>query len=308
MRELKVPGLEIAVPPGSAFACETGPLLPKMHFLCAVVAPRGYGKGVITTGFLEKLKIIDRLIVVSPSAQSNKALMDRLKHMLDPADIYSDVNDITVIDKIIETVDKERDNYEDYLVKRKRYDRLMKGLRSDKPLFQLNDDDLLSSFQGNQFKPPEYKWGNHKPCICVWFDDIFGSQLMIGRGARKISELAIKHRHISPLKEGGALGVSLIFNMQAYISAQGALSPAIRGNLTLLMLGRMKSEKDLNAIADEVAGEVDRETFFRVFKQATDRPHSFLVIDMSPKPSHPSPFRRGLDTFIIVPENKNSAV
>ena len=303
MREIKVPNLEIAVPPGSAFACQTPTMMPKAHFLCAVVAPRGYGKGLITTAFLEKLQVIDRLIVVSPSASSNKALLDRLKQMLDPSDIYTDVNDIGVIDKIIEKIDKERDDYEAYHEKLKRYKRLMNGLKSDAPLFRLSDDDLLSSFDGGRFKPPEHKWGGKKPCICVWFDDIFGSQLMLGRGARKISEMCIKHRHISQLKEGGAIGCSLIFNMQAYKSAQGGLPKALRGNLTLLMLGRMKSEVDLNAVADEVAGEVDRETFFRVFKQATNVPHSFLVIDMHPKPEHPSMFRRGLNTFIVVPEN-----
>ena len=303
MREIKVPNLEIAVPPGSAFACNTPPMMPKAHFLCAVIAPRGYGKGLITTAFLEKLKVIDRLIVVSPSASSNKGLLDRLKNMLDPSDIYTDVNDIGVIDDIIAKIDAERDDYEEYHAKLKRYKRLMKGVNSDSPLFRLRDDDLLSAFNGHQFKPPEHKWGGRKPCICVWFDDIFGSQLMLGRGARKISELCIKHRHTGQLKEGGAIGCSLIFNMQAYKSAQGGLPKALRGNLTLLMLGRMKSEVDLNAVADEVAGEVDRETFFRVFKQATSTPHSFLVIDMHPKPEHPSMFRRGLDTFIVVPSD-----
>ena len=301
MREVTVPGLEIAVPKGSAFACETPKMMPKAHFLCAVIAPRGYGKGLITTAFLEKLAVIDRLIVVSPSALSNKALLDRLKKMLKPEDIHSDVNDITVIDRIIASVDKERDDLEEYLEKKKRYDRLMKGLRNESPLFRVSDDDLLASFDGNRFKPPEHTWGGRIPCVTVWFDDIFGSQLMLGRGARKISELCIKHRHMGQLKEGGALGCSLIFNMQAYKSAQGGLPKALRGNLTLLMLGRMKSEKDLDAVADEVAGEVDRDTFYRVFAQATDRPHSFLVIDMHPKKDHPSQFRRGLDTFIIVP-------
>ena len=302
MREVTVPGLEIAVPKGSAFACETPKMMPKAHFLCAVIAPRGYGKGLITTAFLEKLAVIDRLIVVSPSALSNKPLLDRLKRMLKPEDIHSDVNDITVIDRIIASVDKERDDLEEYLEKKKRYDRLMKGLRNESPLFRVSDDDLLASFDGNRFKPPEHKWGGRRPCVTVWFDDIFGSQLMLGRGARKISELCIKHRHMGQLKEGGALGCSLIFNMQAYKSAQGGLPKALRGNLTLLMLGRMKSEKDLDAVADEVAGEVDRDTFYRVFAQATDRPHSFLVIDMHPKKDHPSQFRRGLDTFIVVPE------
>ena len=78
MRRVKVPGLDIQIPPGSAFKIETPPMMPKMHLLAAVVAPRGYGKGVITTNLIEQLKVVDRLILVSPSAASNKALNDRL--------------------------------------------------------------------------------------------------------------------------------------------------------------------------------------------------------------------------------------
>ena len=47
MRRVKVPGLDIQIPPGSAFKIDTPPMMPKMHLLAAVVAPRGYGKGVI---------------------------------------------------------------------------------------------------------------------------------------------------------------------------------------------------------------------------------------------------------------------
>ena len=54
----------------------------------------------------------------------------------------------------------------------------------------------------------------------VWFDDVFGSDIMGGRGALKLSQICIKHRHLGPLKEGGAIGASLIFNVQAYKSAQ----------------------------------------------------------------------------------------
>ena len=123
---------------------------------------------------------------------------------------------------------------------------------------------------------------------------------MLGRGARKISELCIKHRHLGQLEAGGSIGASLIFCMQAYKSAQGGLPKALRGNLTLLMVGRLKNEKDLEAVAEECANEVSKDVFYRVFKQATDRPHSFLVLDMHPKKEHPSSFRRGLDTFIVV--------
>ena len=104
------------------------------------------------------------------------------------------------------------------------------------------------------------------------------------------------------MQAGGSIGASLIFCMQAYKSAQGGLPKALRGNLTFLMLGRMKNEKDLDAVAEEVAGEVSKDVFYRIYNQAIDRPHAFLTIDMHPKKEHPSAFRRDLNTFIVVPE------
>ena len=101
MREVTVPGLEITVPPNGAFMCATAKMMPKAHFLAAVVAPRGYGKSAITTSFIEKLHCVDRLIVISPSVKSNKQLLDRLKTILKPEDIYEDPNDISIIDQII---------------------------------------------------------------------------------------------------------------------------------------------------------------------------------------------------------------
>ena len=92
MRRVKVPGLDIQIPPGTAFKIETPPMMPKMHLLAAVVAPRGYGKGVITTNLIEQLKVVDRLILVSPSAASNKALNDRLKRILAPEDMFDNPN------------------------------------------------------------------------------------------------------------------------------------------------------------------------------------------------------------------------
>ena len=128
MKRVKVPGLDIKIPPGSAFLIETPAMIPKMHLLAAVVAPRGYGKGVITTNLIEQLKVVDRLILVSPSAASNKALNDRLKRILAPEDMFDNPNDLSVPDKIVAIVEKERDDYEEYWEKRRKYELLMKKL------------------------------------------------------------------------------------------------------------------------------------------------------------------------------------
>ena len=299
MQRVKVPGLELQVPAGSAFKIETPKMMPKMHMLAAVVAPRGYGKGVITCNFIEQLKVVDRLILVSPSAASNKVLNDRLSKILAPEDIFTDPNDISVLDTIVSIVEKERDDLEEYWEKKRKYDLLMKKLESDTPLFQIPTDELMGSWDGSNFKPPEHRWKGRRPVIMVWFDDIFGAEIMGGRGAKKLSQICIKHRHLGALKEGGAIGVSLIFNVQAYKSAQGAIPKALRGNLTLLLLGKTKSERELMEIAEEFGSEIGVPQFLELYKLATDSPHSFLMIDLFSKPEHPSMFRKNLSEFIV---------
>lgn len=299
MKTVKIPGLDIKIPPGSAFKIETPPMMPQMHMLAAVVAPRGYGKGVITTNLIDQLKVVDRLILVSPSAASNKALNDRLKSILAPEDIFTNPNDITVLDGIVDIVERERDDYEEYWKKKKKYDLLMKKLESDTPLFQIPSDVLMASFDGDGFKAPEHRWKGRRPVIMVWFDDVMGSDIMSGRGARKLSSLCIKHRHLGALQEGGAIGISLIFNMQSYKSAQGGIPKALRGNLTLLLLGKTKSEKELLEIAEEFGSEIGVPQFLELYKQATDEQHSFLMIDLHPKSGHPSMFRKNLSEFIV---------
>ena len=299
MRRVKVPGLDIKIPPGSAFKIETPAMMPKMHLLAAVVAPRGYGKGVITTNLIEQLKVVDRLILVSPSAASNKALNDRLKSILAPEDIFTNPNDITVLDRIVDIVEKERDDYEEYWEKKRKFDLLMKKLESDTPLFQIPTDVLMDNFDGSNFKPPEHRWKGRRPVIMVWFDDVFGSEILGGRGAKRLSNICMMHRHLGALREGGAIGASLVFNVQAYKSAQNSIPKALRGNLTLLLLGKTKSEKELLEIAEEFGSEIGVPQFLELYKQATDEPHSFLTIDLFPKKEHPSQFRKNLSEFII---------
>ena len=293
VHEQKIAGYDITVPKHSAFQCETDPMMFKMHMLMSVVARRGGGKGVFTAAVIERLPI-DRLILVSPSALSNKELLDRFKKILDPADIFDDVNDPMVHDKVLAIVDKERDLFEEYQAKMKRYNSALKKVHSGNPLFQIPDSEMLLFGEG----PPKHKWGGRKPCILCYYDDIVGAGCMLGRGARRLTNMALRHRHAGQLQEGGSLGLSLIFNTQSFVT-HGALPKSIRNNLTVLALGKVTSGKDLKAIYEELAGEVDEDTFFKLYTQATEKPFQFFVLDMHPKKSHPSPYRRGLDTFLI---------
>jgi len=56
---------------------------------------------------------------------------------------------------------------------------------------------------------------------------------------------------------------------------------------------------NLMILRDEVAGEVGKELFTKIYEMATDEPHAFLFIDFNPKKEHPSRYRKNLDTFLI---------
>ena len=301
MKRLVVKGLDV-VPPknSSAFACETPPMMPKMHMLCAVIGKRGSGKSVAITNLLEKLQVVDRLFIVSPSINSNRALVDRLQNMIvDKTDLYSDVDDITILDDIVKKLEKERDDLELYREKLKRYNRLMAGINSQNPLFHLSDEDLLSAYDGGRFGKPKHRWGGRVPCCCVFYDDVLGSNIMSGRGGKRLAKLCMYHRHLAPFAKGDAVGLSMIFAMQSYKSNAGGLSKTIRNNLTLILLFSTKSRKELAEVAEEASGEVDEQTFYEVYNAAIQKPHDFLMIDLHPKKEHPSAFRRNFSEFLV---------
>ena len=299
MREVSGgPGLQIKVPPGNAFACETPPSMPKMHFLCACVGKRGSGKGVASVNLLEKLAVVDRLFYVSPSADSNSSLLQRLTKMLAPEDMYSDVQNVGILAEIVAKIERERDEYEDYWRKMKRWEAAQRRVRSDTPLFQLADVDLLTFSEGK----PKHRWDGRVPCCVVWFDDIIGSQLMLGKGAREIGRLCLFHRHIGGFtdpKTPGAVGCSMLFNVQSWKTAVGGLPKALRNNLTLMLLFKTTSAKELADIAESVDGEIETQQFVNLCHAAWRQSHDFLMIDHHHKSHHPSGFRRNFETFLV---------
>ena len=67
------------------------------------------------------------------------------QHILAPEDIFTDPNDISVLDRIVDIVEKERDDYEEYWEKKRKFELLMKKLDSDTPLFQIPTDMLMDT-------------------------------------------------------------------------------------------------------------------------------------------------------------------
>jgi hypothetical protein len=288
--------VKIKVPNGSAFAYDTPEHLPKAHMISLAVAPRGGGKSVAISNLMKHIQF-DRVFVISPTFHSNSSLMSMLP--IDDSDVYENTDDPSIVDKIIKKVEEERDDLYKYQQDMKEYNKFMKNLHRGA---HLEEESLFRFYRNGYFPKPEHKWGGRRPFMAVLCDDVQGSKLMT---SRKIDNLVIKHRHIGSFPDDQpSLGVSIFFLIQNYSSKAGGISRAIRNNATNMLIFKCKDEKQLDQISSEVSGEVDKETFMKVYEKATDEPHSFLFIDLFPKPNHPSQFRKRFDQFLI-PTNIN---
>jgi thioester reductase-like protein len=165
MKTAKVKNLEIIPPKSESGLYTTDTFMPKMHQVCVAVGKRASGKSTAIINLIERMKF-DYCIAVSPTMNSNKELMDRLKI----EHTFEDVDDPNVIDKIKDIVKAEAEDLERYKDELKRYNKLMKDLKEGKYL----DDDLLLQFfsDENHFQKPEHRWNGEKPRIACIFDDM----------------------------------------------------------------------------------------------------------------------------------------
>ena len=295
MKVVNIKDCDINVPKGSAFSYNTPDNLPKGHMVCIAVGKRGSGKSVAVTNLCEMLKF-DRILVISPTFSSNSLIMKNLN--IDPTDVFEDPDDLSVVDKIIAIVEQERDDLVIYLEQMKKYNELMKKLKRKDEMIS---DDLLEEFydtESHDFMKPQHKYNGRNPFISLIIDDCQSSKLFTNK---RIQNLCIKHRHVAAFDDDRAsIGLSLFFLVQNYKSKSGGIDRAIRNNATCALLFKNKDQAEIDFIAGEMGGEVDKDTFLKVYDYAMeDGDHPFLFIDLHKKDNHPSMFRSRFNKFLI---------
>ena len=302
MKTQKIKNMDIKVPNISAFAIQTADGLPKLHMLLLAVSKRGGGKTVSIINLVKKLQdtgACDRFFIISPTIKSNQKILDMIK--VDDDDVYEEPTRDS-LDKVIEKIDQEAADYDDYLEQMKIYKKYLRYMKTGQGT--LKDEDIFDLYDGESqtIQPPKHKWNGKKPVMICFFDDCQSCDIFSVKS--KLNNLVIKHRHAGCLKAGGALGVSLIFAVQNFKTNATGIGRQIRNNCTHLMVFRSKDEKELEQIASEVSGEVPTEVFLKAYEYATAEPHCFLYIDMHKKDNDPSMFRKCFSEYIIVEEAK----
>lgn len=289
--------LKIELPKGERYKYETAEMMPNLCTQLLCCGAKGSGKTISIVNLVKKLEF-DRIFLISPTAKSNHSILSMIN--IDENDMYEDTEDLTIIDDIISRVEEEGREYDEYHEKMKEYNEFIKNSNNND--YHLIDDDTIDKFMddNNNFLKPEHYLNGRRPKVALILDDILGSFLM-SKGIRKVNNLAIKHRHISPVKSegGGAIGISTFFLTQTFRCQTGGISKPIRSNCNSLIIFKTKNENEFNDLRDEVAGEIGKELFTKIYEIATEQPHSFLFIDFNPKPHFPSRYRKNLDTFLI---------
>jgi len=293
MKVVKCNNAEITVPKGKAFAYTTPPEMPKGHMVSLAVGKRGSGKTVAVTNMVKMLNY-DRCLIISPTFKSNSVLMKDLD--IDSADVFEDPDDPNVVDKIIQIIEEERDELNTYLEQKKEYSKLLKMLSDN--YGNIPDEMLLMFYNNGTFTPPQHKYNGRNPFICLIIDDCQSSKLFTNK---RIQNLTIKHRHTGAFEtDRPSIGVSMFFLVQNYKSKSGGIDRAIRNNATNCLLFKNKDEKEIDFIAGEMAGEVDKSKFFDAYNFAmNDGDHPFLFIDLHKKTEHPSIFRSRFNKFLV---------
>jgi len=295
--------LDIEIPNVNAFCYETDEDLPKSHQQTLVNGARGSGKTIAICNLIKKMKY-DRIFWVSPTVRSNQTIMSMLK--IRDEDIFEDIDDITIPDQIKAEIEEEARLYDEYHEKMKKYKLFIK----QKEYKNVIDDELLMEFfnpNTDQFDKPEHWLNGRRAHMCCCYDDCLGS-ILFSKGARKITNMAILHRHLGSVVSngGGALGCSKFYLTQSYKTQHGGIPKAVRNNCTSLIIFKTKSDKELVELQEEVGAEVSKECFYKIYNYATAEPHSFLFIDMHPKENHVSKYRKNFNEFICITPDTES--
>ena len=293
MKTLKIKNTDIVVPKGPSGVYDTAPELPKAHGIFVAVARRKGGKSVAVSN-LARMMDYDRVFLISPTATSNKAILDPLK--IGPEDVFEDLDDKNVINNVIQKINEERDEYEAYLEQMKEYKKFLKML--NEPTSMIPDEMLLQFYTNGLFQPPKHKWGGRKPKLALIVDDCQNSKVFSGK---MLPSLCVTHRHYGQLKEGNALGISVFIMAQNYKCVSGGLPKPVRGNATGWMLFKNFNDTEKKFVAEELAiDNINKDDFISMWDNCCDSaPHTFLFVDMDKKAHHQSAFRKNFNEFII---------
>ena len=263
--------MDIVPPKKGAFTIETPEHVPKLHTLMMLSARRGGGKSVAISNYVQMLKrekLIDRVILITPTYHSNKEIWEPLN--LREEDILEPHKE--VLKHVKNVIDAERAEWDAFLANKEKWFEIV---NSDRPISSY-PAGFLQSLIENKFLEPKWKYELEVPSrLFMIIDDCMGTDLY--KPSAGLTRFIIAHRHW-----GKGLGISVAMLVQTYKGKEGVARP-IRENCCLLCLWKLKDMNQLKAIHEEIGSDIMLDKFNEIFTRATEKPFGFLTIDFSAK-------------------------
>lgn len=248
---------------------------PKFFWNSLNIGARGSGKTYTIVQMIkhyEKNKIMRdgvvyklRTHLISPTIQANE-IYQSLDSLDMDKDAHENYTDKLILD-IIAGIKERKQKYEDYLLYKKYYEKVMKIPENKlEKAYDENPDmfHLLERF--NYQHPSEIE--HEKPEVnIVILDDLLGSDAFTRRTKSTLVNAMIKNRHI---------GVCFALLVQSIRS----VPKNIRLNCSVFQLATFKNKKMiLEDIYEEISNVIGIDDFEELYDHATAKPYGSLIID-----------------------------
>ena len=232
----------------------------KTYTICQMI--KHYEKNkIMRDGVVYKL----RTHLISPTIQANE-IYQSLDSLDMDSDAHENYTDKLILD-IIAGIKERKQKYEDYLLYKKYYEKVMKTPENKlEKLYDENPDmfNLLEQF--NYQHPSELE--HDKPEVnIVILDDLLGSDAFTRKTKSTLVNAMIKNRHI---------GVCFALLVQSIRS----VPKNIRLNCSVFQLATFKNkEVILTDIYEEISNVIGIDDFEELYDHATAKPYGSLIID-----------------------------
>jgi len=261
--------------------------LVKMPTIMTLTGQAGKGKTTAAVSFLKKMKdngLCDRIFLVTPTAGSNSQLWKEMELPVAEEDTWHP-DSPNVVSQIREKIDDERHQYEEYQKELERYKQMIKQFKGLQHVTQKAKMDAFKFVKMRQGQPdvmkPQHKWNGKIPVLWMLMDDCQGNRIFKPNSG--LSNMAIEHRHQGQFKDGGAVGLSLMVNLQNFKDRSDGCPRPVRSNSRQYCLFFTRDQKEREAVAEEAGGVTDANTLLQKWDEATaPLSPNFLFVDKNP--------------------------
>jgi hypothetical protein len=206
-----------------------------------------------------------RTHLISPTIQANE-IYQSLDSLDMDKDAHENYSDKLILD-IIAGIKDRKQKYEDYLLYKKYYEKLMRTPENKLDKLYDENPDMFELLERYNYQHPS-EIDHEKPEVnIVILDDLLGSDAFTRRTKSTLVNAMIKNRHI---------GVCFALLVQSIRS----VPKNIRLNCSVFQLATFKNKKMiLEDIYEEISNVIGIDDFEELYDHATAKPYGSLIID-----------------------------